>query len=98
MQILTIDKDKFVAVDGDQVTVYSRSELEKEKEHAEYNIEMCQRNLVEAQAKLVSTEKLDEKQREAVESFNLSLGLPIIEQEIASWQTKLIELKQWLTQ
>lgn len=36
--ILPIDKDKFVVVDGDRATVYSRSQLEKQKKQAELRL------------------------------------------------------------
>lgn len=39
MQILTIDKDKFVAVEGERATVYSRLKLAEEVKQAEARLQ-----------------------------------------------------------
>lgn len=68
MQIFNIDKDKFIAYENDVATVYSKEELARRKEHAQYNIDMIGENLKDA--KILSTTKLTEEVKELVVERN----------------------------
>jgi len=92
MQILTLDKDKFVAVDGDVATVYSREKLEEEKKVAEYNIEQLEIMIPEIKAKQAKTTTLKGNELEAVKDYNSRLGIEQKEYELSEWQSKLAEV------
>lgn len=82
MQILPIDRDKFVTVDGDTARVLKKADLQEELERANYNIQELGVMITELEKKVVSTNRLDEKQAEAINQFNDSLGIERYRQEL----------------
>jgi len=91
MQILPLDKDRVVAVDGDTVRVLKKADLQEELERANYNIQELGVMITELEKKVASTDGLDEKQAEVVNQFNDSLDIKRFQQELEQFkQTKLV--------
>ena len=90
MHYLKLSEDKYVEVDGDNSRVIV---LSKEIKQAQDNLHAAQQELERCSAELVSTDGLDEKQREAVEQFNAGLAIDGRTQEVAELTAKLSELE-----
>lgn len=76
MQYIPLE-DKIIEVDEVLNTsrVLIKSDLQAELDHANYNIQELTKMISELEEKVASTDHLDEKQLEAVNQFNDSLGI-----------------------
>ena len=91
MQYLKLSDDKYLEIDdqdNSRVIV-----LSKEIKQAQDNLYAAQQELERCSAELVSTDGLDEKQREAVEQFNAGLAVEGRTQEVSELTARLSELK-----
>jgi len=93
MQILPLDKDRFVAVDGDDARVVKKSEIESSLLQAQMNLDAVTQVADEARSKLVSTDDADPKRKEALEQFNESLNIELYEQEIEKYSDEASNLQ-----
>ena len=93
MQILTLDKDRVVVVDGNNARILKKTDLQSELERANYNINALGMMITQLESKVAPTDVLEEKQVEAIKQFNDSLGIDRYRQELDQFKKDKVYLE-----